>query len=163
MNKEKLIDSAIAEKLKNNNSLGFSIDTAGDKKLKAILEPDRFVKKIDESNISVKEMMKYEKIARKLKATNAKAAAASPAEPSTAAATSDSDLNDMWDDAVPNKRLIVSKRKVASLVIPTSGLSYNPTFADHQTVIDEAIAIEDDEQNEKTLQKVKILRKKQKD
>lgn len=46
-------------KLEKNEKITFSIDTTGDKKIKAALEKDRFHKKIDESNISEIEMKKY--------------------------------------------------------------------------------------------------------
>ena len=41
------------EKLKKTEKVTFKIDTEGDKKIRDALAKDRFVKKIDESGISV--------------------------------------------------------------------------------------------------------------
>jgi len=59
--------------------------------------------------------------------------------------------------------LISRKDKVAHVVPPTSGMSYNPSYKEHQGDIEEAIALEDHEAKAKRLEKVKRIRKQKKD
>lgn len=163
--KQKYDEQQAQEKIKKNEKVTFSINTTGDKKMKIALEKDRFHKKIDESGISEIEMRKYKELARKMKKAEELAKTAPPKVEKIEEEINDEDnFEDAWEEAPARKKPLISKKqKIAHVIVPTSGMSYNPSFKDHQEVIEEAIRLEDDDLKEKNLTKVKKLRKKKKD
>ncbi|KAL4468919.1 hypothetical protein ABPG72_009739 [Tetrahymena utriculariae] len=165
-NKKEFDENQAKEKIEKNEKITFSIDTTGDKKMKIVLEKNRFHKKIDESNNSKNEEKKLKILAKKLQENQIKPKKDDDKIQEERNNQEEEEVNDAWDEEAEQQRkkpLIQKKQKIAHLIVPTSGMSYNPSFKEHQETIEEAIRLEDEDLKDRNIQKIQKLRKKKKD
>lgn len=138
-------EAKVQEKLKQQQQL-FYVDSGSNtisQKVRQALDPDRFKKKPSKRIQSKHEEKLIRRKAKALQKSEQESAKSTEHSVSKHVENNDADLDDLWGEEAPKVKSKIVKLetdiKVAAVVKPHAGQSYNPSFKEHKTLLNEVV------------------------